>query len=203
MGNANCSILQFTVKMEQMNSKKIIIALVACFLLSAFVADKDTTTFVYPKNKEVAMTMRTDLFKKFSEEWRGEDYYYMGSSKDGFILSVLFYKLNKSEKKFLEKVKAESGVNKNSPVYAAEHFLSNAKLKEYQSNEQRWGDPDGDFMFSQHDIKEYAGQKINQKNMFAYGMYGSDMYVKVHMSKILCTSADSSLMREVMSTLKK
>jgi len=164
---------------------------------------KNEISFIYPKKKDISLIMNTDLFKKFTKEWRGEDYYYMGEGMDGFVCSVLFFKLNESEFKDLLAIQKGSGVPNSSPIYASNHFLSSSsKTKQYESNNKNWGDPKDTFMYSQVDIKEYSGQKINQKNISAYAMYGEDIYLKVHLSKILCTKQDSIIMMDIFKSLK-
>lgn len=173
-------------------------------LLSFMPSDKSTIEFSYPKNKEAVFTMTSDKFKKFSKEWRDKDYYYMSKDgEDNFICSVLFFKLNKSELKDLKGAEKETGVPLGSPVYPLAFFSLSSETKSLESNEETWGDPKGEFMFRQVDIKEFSGQKINQKNMFAYTMFGEDIYVSLHISKVLCTPEDSTIMREILDGLKK
>ncbi|MCX6236123.1 MAG: hypothetical protein NTY07_00970 [Bacteroidia bacterium] len=165
-------------------------------------AIKNEISFIYPKKKGISLIMNTYLFKEFKKEWRGEDYYYLSEGKDGFVCSVLFFKLNESEFNDLLAIQKGSGVSKTSPIYASTHFLSSSKTKQYESNNKSWGDPNSTFMYSQVDIKEFSGQKINQKNISAYAMFGEDIYLKVHLSKTLCTQQDSITMMDIFESLK-
>lgn len=183
---------------------KPIVAIAVSIMLFSFLGEKETIDFKYPKNKDAVITMTTDKFQKFKEEWRDNDYYYLNDkNKDGFICSVLFCKLNKEEMVFQDKVQKESGVPSGNAVFPLQYFISSSTTKEYESGEKTWGDPDTDFMFRQVDIKEVNGHRINQKNMFAYTMFGKDLYVSVHLSKVLCTPADSIAMELILEGLKK
>lgn len=173
-------------------------------VFSASTNDKETISFHYPKNKDTKITLTTDRFNNFKEEWRGEDYYFIDTQGEGgLICSVLFYKLNKKESKDLSKIQKQSGVPQGSPIFPLAHFSSNSNTKPYESNEANWGDAESDFMFRQVDIKEYAGQQINQKHMYAYTMLGNDIYVKVHLSKVLFTTQDSTVMRQILDGIRK
>jgi len=105
-----------------MHAKILLTALTFVFL--SFIPGGDKTVeFSYPKNKDATFTMTSNKFKKFSKEWRDQDYYYMSQEgEDGFICSVLFYKLNEEEVNDLHKIEKESGVPKGSPVYPLAHF---------------------------------------------------------------------------------
>jgi hypothetical protein len=185
-----------------MKLKLLLFSVLSIFLFS-FSGDKKLS-FSYPNKKDAQITLTTDKFKKFSEEWRGEDYYYIDNKgKGGFICSVLFYKLNKQEVEDLEQIQKKSGVAKGNPIFPLEHFTSSSQTKKYESNQSTWSDATGDFMFSQTDIKEFSGTQINQKNMCAYTMFGEDLFVKVHLSKVLCTQEDSIAMRQILDGIKK
>ncbi len=187
-----------------MTTSKIFLTILAITLLSFISDDKNNFEFNYPKNKDAAFTMATDKLKKFKKEWRGEDYYYISENgNDNFICSVLFYKLNKNEVKDLHEIEKQSGAPKGSPVYPMIHFSGSSNTKQYETNEHTWGDPNGEFMFRQVDIKEFNGQKLNQKNMFGYTMFGEDLYVNVHLSKVLYTPEDSIAMVKILDGLKK
>ena len=148
--------------------------------------------------------MTTNKFEKIEKEWRGTDYYYITENKDGFICSVLFYKLNPDEvKQFVEFPRQLLGSPQNSPAYPQSYFSSYSPTKKYEINEQKWGDLTGDFMFRQTDIPEFEGKKVNQKNMFAYAMFGKDLFVNIHLSKGNCTPTDSLEMRQILEGLKK
>lgn len=187
-----------------MKGKTVLVTMLTILLLS-FTSDKNTMEFSYPKRKEATFIMNTNKFKKFKEEWRGQDYYYLCENGDGgFICSVLFYKLNENEQKML--VEAPQKILKfpeSSPGYPLVYFSNNSNLKEFESNKQKWGDPSGDFMFSQSDIKEMQGFKVNQKNMNGYAMFGKDLFVNIHLSKIACTPEDSTVMWHILDGLVK
>ena len=187
-----------------MKRKTIVYTILTVFLFS-FTGDKNLIEFNYPKRKEAVFTMNTNKFKKFKEEWRGQDYYYLCENGDGGIIcSVLFYKLNENEQKML--VEAPQQLLKfpeSSPGYPLAYFSNNSNLHEFESNNQQWGDPSGDFMFSQSDIKEMQGFKVNQKNMNGYAMFGKDLFVNIHLSKIAYTPEDSTAMRQILDGLAK
>jgi hypothetical protein len=177
----------------------------ACIVLLAFTFKSlKNIEFAYPKNKSAAFYLESDKFKKFTKEWRGEDYYYMSEDGvDGFICSVLFYKLNAKEvKSLVEAPRQMVDGPATSPAYPMSYFTSYSKLAKYESNKSQWGDPTKDFMYSQADIKEFNGIQVNQKNMFGYAMFGSDLFVKIHLSKVACTAKDSTVMRKILDGLK-
>lgn len=181
-----------------MNLKTILLAAITLILFS-FSGGNRTIEFKYPKEKSAKFTMDTDAFKKFSEEWRGEDYYYMSEKgKNGMICSVLFYKLNAAEQK---RMVDPFGEGMAGIPFA--YFSESSKLKKYESNNASWGEMKDDFMFRQNDIMEMEGMKIGQKHMYAYAMFGKDLFVNVHLSKVLCTPEDSTAMRQILAGLKK
>ncbi len=186
--------------------KKILTVLFPLMIISmGFTMDKNELVFTYPKNKAASFSMETDLFNKFKKEWRGADYYYICDNNDrGFICSVLFYKLNKEEQQMM--VDMPRTLLKGpelSPVYACSYFTTNSSLKKYESNVKKWGEITDDFMFSQSDVKEFDGVEINQKNMFGYTMFGNDLFVNIHLSKVECTPEDSTIMRKILDGLRK
>ena len=175
------------------------------FISMAFSSGKKEIEFTYPKNKDATFFMSTDKFKKFQKEWRGMDYYYLcENGEDGFICSVLFYKLNKEEEKSLVDMPKQllSGPEV-SPLYPQTYFTTNSNLKKYESNQTKWGELTDDFMFSHADVKEYNGIKINQKHMYGYAMFSKDLFVSIHLSKVGCTPEDSTAMRQILDGLKK
>lgn len=180
---------------------KTILSISLLLLLLSFKCDTNTLIeFQYPKNKEAKFTMDTDKFKKFTKEWRGEDYYYMSEGGDkGFICSVLFYKLNSQEQKTM--VEPFGGMTSAGIPFL--YFSSNSNLKKYESNNVNWGKAEDDFMFRQNDILEVEGVKIKQKHMYAYAMFGKDLFVNVHLSKTNCSAEDSLVMRTILDGLKK
>jgi hypothetical protein len=187
-----------------MKSKTILLTILTVGLLSFVSGDKNTIEFNYPKDKTATVTMTTDMFKKFNKEWRGTDYYYSANNKDGFICSVLFYKLNADEvKQFVDFPRQLMSGPETSPAYPQTYFSIYSPTKKIETNEQKWGDVSSDFMFRQTDIKEFEGKKVNQKNMFAYAMFGTDLFLNIHLSKENCSASDSTAMREILDGLKK
>jgi hypothetical protein len=186
-------------------SFRILAAALTCGVLLAFAAFEGELVFAHPDNKNSSIAMTTDVFHDFSKEYRDKDYYYSGEGKDGFICSVLFYQLNKREQKEQDAIRkaADVPVPETSPVLAMVHFSMTSPTKELERNEATWGQPEDDFVFRQVDIPEFQGKELPQKNMFAYTMIGKDMFVDVHLSKVLCTPADSLVMRNILGTLRK
>ena len=182
-----------------MKTKQIILIALLLILLS-FKGDKSEFEFIYPKYKEVKFTMTTNKLKKFEKEWRGEDYYYLCENGDNNIIcSVLFYKLNKDEQKLM----VDPFGGKPSSGIPFIYFSDNSNLKQYEVNNASWGAMTDDFMFRQNDIIEFEGVKTNQKHMYAYCMFGKDIFVNFHLSKINYTANDSIAMREILGSLKK
>jgi len=172
--------------------------------LLSFAPANTTIEFSYPSGKEIAVIMTSGRFKKMEQEARGADYYYLAQDDDSMICSVLFFKLNEDEISNLVEMPAKlMGAPLNSPAYPQTYFANYSNTKEWETNEQRWGDPKDDFMYRQTDIKEFKGQKVNQKNMFAYAMFGNDLFVNIHLSKINCSKKDSIEMKSILASLKK
>ncbi len=186
---------------QTIKTMKTILSISLLLLLLSFKNDtKNQIEFQYPKNKEAKFTMDTDKFKKFTKEWRGEDYYYMNDGGEkGFVCSVLFYKLNSQEQKTM--VEPFGGMTSAQIPYV--YFSGNSKLKKYESNNKGWGNAEDDFMFHQNDILTVEGIEIRQKHMYAYAMFGKDLFVNVHLSKVNCSPEDSVAMRQIMDGLKK
>ena len=165
----------------------------------SFSGDKQLIEFKYPKNKDAKFTISTDAFKKFKEEWRGEDYYYLSESGESDIIcSVLFYKLNKDEQKLMVDPFGEP--NSGIPFI---YFTNSSNLKKYEKNDKSWGTMTDDFMFRQNDILDFEGIKIKQKHMYAYGMFGKNLFVNIHLSKTNYTADDSTKMRQVLDGIQK
>ncbi|HEV8512100.1 MAG TPA: hypothetical protein VGQ59_02425, partial [Cyclobacteriaceae bacterium] len=61
-------------------------------LTAALISFKTTETtlfeFSYPKRDNTTISLSATDFKKFKKEWRGQDYYYYGESKNGIICSI-------------------------------------------------------------------------------------------------------------------
>ncbi len=185
-----------------MTYKKIIILSIAFALLSFKIAEKRPFDFNYPKSKEAGIALSAGHFKKFTKEWRGTDYYYYAEA-DGFICSVLYYKLNDEEKLTLvDAPKAAIGGPDTSPAYPYAYFKNFSNLKTMERNDSSWGKATDDFMFRQNDIV-LEGTRFSQKHMYGYGMFGKDLFVNVHLSKTLCSSADSVEMVEILNSLVK
>lgn len=191
--------------------KKTLFALVIITILSFNILEKKSFEFIYPKQDNVKISLSSDHFKKFEKEWRGSDYYYY-AEKDGFICSVLFYKLDEEEKLSLvevpkiqisEKMK-ESGKEfpQNSPVFPYVYFKNNSNLKKMEENDISWGEMTDDFMFRKNEIN-LRGSKIIQNHMYGYAMFNNDLFVIVHLSKMNCTENDLKEMEEILNSLKK
>ena len=181
-------------------TKKVIFLSALATILLAFTSDKKIVEFNYPKNKDAIFTMATDKFKKFKEEWRGQDYYYScENGDDDIICSVLFYKLNSDEQKHM--VDPFGGMTNAGIPFL--YFSDNSNLKKYETNNQSWGEMTDDFMFRQNDITEFEGIQVNQKHMYAYCMFGKDLFVNVHLSKTDYSADDSTSMRQILASLLK
>jgi hypothetical protein len=162
-----------------------------------------TIEFEYP-GRSATVTMETDLFKKFEKEWRGTDYYYSAESKDGMICSVLFFKLSKDQvKEHVARAAQMLSLDETSPALPLKYFSENADMKQYETNEKSWGDPKGSFMFRSTDVPVYGGQEINQKKLFAYTQFNKELFVSIELSKVDCSNADFSTMRNMMASLQK
>jgi hypothetical protein len=167
--------------------------------LCAFVPLADEAEFEYP-DSDVAVTMSLPGFEDFKEEWRGEDYYYFGTREsDGMVCSLLYYKLNESEKKSMAKL-AEKVPPENRSKLAQLHFRLSNKLAKLESGETTW-DENG-FSFRDVNIDSFQGQDLRQKNMCAYQMYGDDLFLMVHFSKVLYTPEDSVAMRTMLTSIR-
>jgi hypothetical protein len=185
-----------------MINKKLLIILISVALVSFNVSDKKPFEFKYPKSKGTEINFSSNHFKKFSKEWRGSDYYYMAEA-DGFVCSVLYYKLTDEEKTSLvDEPKIAIGGLDNSPAYPYSYFKNYSNLKSMERNDFSWGKASDDFMFRQNDIF-IGGSNFSQKHMYGYCMYDKDLFVNVHLSKISCSSADSTEMVEMLKSLAK
>ncbi|MGZ3926401.1 MAG: hypothetical protein ACXVJG_05535 [Mucilaginibacter sp.] len=183
-----------------MLAKKSLILFGAIALLSFKFADKKLFEFSYPKRNGTAITLSADHFKKFSKEWRGTDYYYYAEA-DGFICSVLYYKLEDSEKlELVDAPKAAIGGPAISPAYPYAYFKNYSNLKSMERNDSSWGKPTDDFMFRQNNVV-IEGSGFSQKHMYGYAMVGKDIFVNVHLSKITCSASDSTEMIDMLKSL--
>ena len=166
----------------------------------SFTTNKDSILeFVYPKGKKQKVIIDAEITGKLNKEWRGQDYYYSGIINDSINFSLLYYKLNKSEKKLM--VDPFGGMI--SPGIPMIFFTQNSKLKPLEKNSKSWGEMTDDFMFRDVDLPEFNGLKINQKHMYAYGMMRKDLFVNVHLSKTNCSSKDSIVMTKILTSLMK
>ena len=187
------------------NVKRLIgIVVITTGLLSFKYDEAKLFQFNYPKKDKTTITLKAENFKKFSKEWRGSDYYYYAEGKDAMVCSILYYKLNDEEKASLvDAPKVAIGGPDISAAYPFTYFTTYSNLKKYEENASSWGQPSDDFMFQQNDITNFNGVKINQKHMYGYCMAGKDLFVNIHLSKVNCTSTDSTTMRQILGSLTK
>lgn len=183
-----------------MSNKKFLMLISLFGLFSFRSPDKNNFEFSYPKKKETTITLAANHFKKFNKEWRGADYYYYADA-DGFICSVLYYKLNGDEKRELVDApkSAVNGPNK-SPAYPYSYFKNYSQLKPMEKNDSSWGKPTDDFMFRQNDVV-IEGTQFSQKHMYGYAMVSDDLFVNIHLSKTGCSSSDSIEMMDILKSL--
>lgn len=194
-----------------MKLKQILFAIIILGFLSFNIVEKKSFEFNYPKQKEAKISMLSDHFKKFDKEWRGSDYYYY-AEKDGYICSVLFYKLNEEEKLSLVEVpkvvfgkkfkEAGKEFPENSPIFAYAYFKNYSNLKSLETNDKSWGEMTDDFMFRENVIN-IEGTKITQNHMYGYAMFGNDLFVNIHLSKMNCTEDEVLEMKEILNSLRK
>ena len=194
-----------------MKLKQMLFGILILGFLSFSCIEKKTFEFIYPKQNGVKISLLSDHFKKFNKEWRGSDYYY-SAEKDGFVCSVLFYKLDEEEKLALVEVpklvlgKKFKDANKdfpeNSPVFPYSYFKNYSNLKSMETNDKSWGEMTDDFMFRENEIN-IEGTKFTQKHMYGYAMFGNDLFVNVHLSKMNCTEEDIVEMKEILNSLRK
>jgi len=181
-----------------MLTKNLLLLFAAASLLSFKSTDKKTFSFDYPKRKGTDISLSSDHFKKFSKEWRGTDYYYYAEA-DGFICSVLYYKLADDEKlELIDAPKAAISGPDISPAYPYAYFKNYSNLKSMEKNDSSWGKPTDDFMYRQNDVS--MGNFL-QKHMYAYAMVDKDLFVNVHLSKVACSASDSTEMVDILKSL--
>ena len=168
--------------------------------LSFNLTDIKEFDFSYPKRKGTDVTFSADHFKKITKEWRGADYYYYGEG-DGFICSVLYYKLNDDERiELIDAPKAAIGGLDKSPAYPYSYFKNFSKLKSMERNDSSWGNATDDFMFRQNDVV-LDGTQFSQKHMYGYAMVDKDLFLNVHLSKTGCSTSDSTEMINILKSL--
>ena len=183
-----------------MTHKKWFLLFSVVGLLSFNVGDRKVFEFSYPKRKGTDISFSADHFKKFKKEWRGTDYYYYGEG-DGFICSVLYYKLNDDEKiELIDAPKAAIGGPNRSPAYPYAYFKNFSRLKSMEMNDSSWGTPTDDFMFRQNDVV-IEGTQFSQKHMYGYAMVDKDLFLNIHLSKTGCSSQDSTEMIAILTSL--
>jgi hypothetical protein len=179
---------------------KCLFLFLAIGLLSFHLTDKKVFEFSYPKRKGTDISFLAEHFKKFSKEWRGSDYYYYSES-DGFICSVLYYKLNDDEKlQLIDAPKTAMSGPERSPAYPYAYFKSYSNLKSMEKNDSSWGKPTDDFMFRQNDVL-IEGTNFSQKHMYAYAMVDKDLFVNIHFSKLGCSTSDSTALMDILNSL--
>lgn len=71
-----------------------------------------------------------------------------------------------------------------------------------ETNVESWGEMTDDFMFRENVIN-IEGSKISQNHMYGYAMFGNDLFVNVHLSKINCTDEEVSEMKVIINSLRK
>ncbi|HRI19638.1 MAG TPA: hypothetical protein PLA68_01735 [Panacibacter sp.] len=176
--------------------------LLASGLLAFNTIDKKSFEFNYPRKKGTNITLVTGQFKKFTKEWRGSDYYYYAEA-DGFICSVLYYKLNDEEKlSLVDAPRSAMNGPEISPAYPLAYFSNYSNLKSMEANDSSWGDANSDFMFRQNDVT-LTGTNFSQKHMYGYCMVDKDLFVNIHLSKTACTNNDSTEMIDILKSLIK
>lgn len=193
-----------------MRSLRFLLAVTSFGLLSFSTSSKEFE-FTYPKDKTAKVSLSSGHFKKFSAEWRGSDYYYM-AEKDGFICSVLFYKLNEEER--LGLIEAPRAAMKSqleeagktlpgdSPIFAYAYFKNYSNLKSMEKNDSSWGEPTDDFMYRKNEV-QIQGTNISQTHMYGYGMFGKDLFVNVHLSRMSPSESESEEMLALLKSLRK
>lgn len=174
--------------------------MVAFGLFSFTLIDKQTFDFTYPKRKGCDVSLSANHFKKLSKERRGTDYCRLAEG-DGFICAVLYYKLNAGEQKELvDAPKTAMNRPEKSPAYPYAYFKNRSNPKETERNDSAWGSPSDPFMFRQNDVI-VEGTPFLQKHMYGYALVDKGLFVNVHLSKTMCTPADSTEMREMLRSL--
>ncbi len=185
--------------MKQKITFYLSLALITGLLAFTF-ADNTLFEFSYPKSTGTTFTLSAPHFKKFKKEWRGTDYYYY-AEQDGFICSVLYYKLNNNEKlELVDAPKAAISGPDMSPAYPFAYFSNYSNLKSMERNNEDWGKPTDDFMFRQNNVV-VDGSSFTQKHMYGYAMLDKDLFVNIHLSKVACTAADSLEMMGILKSL--
>ena len=71
-----------------------------------------------------------------------------------------------------------------------------------ETNDKSWGEMTDDFMFRENAI-HIEGTKFTQNHMYGYAMFGNDIFVNVHLSKMNCTEDEILEMKEILNSLKK
>ena len=71
-----------------------------------------------------------------------------------------------------------------------------------EKNDTPWGAPTDEFMFRKHDI-DIQGTQFSQTHMYGYAMFGKDLFVNIHISKINPTPEEQAQMVAMLNSLKK
>lgn len=183
-----------------MRCKKTLLLFALIGFFSFKPAEIKVFDFSYPKRKGTEISFSSNHFRKFAKEWRGEDYYY-STAGDGFVCSVLYFKLTDEEQlELVDAPRTAIGGPEKSPAYPYAYFKNNSNLKSRERNETSWGLPTDDFMFMQNDVV-IEGIRVSQKNMYGYAMLDKDLFVKIHLSKVAWSAADSTEMRDILKSL--
>jgi hypothetical protein len=158
-----------------------------------------TYKFKYPKKKNVELKIDIPKEWKISKEKRGEaDLYFTNITKNNgnqILFSVLFFKLNDEEKESVEELAL------NDPIVPFAFFLDKSRTVKMESKVKTWHNED--FYFKDSNIEDFNGIKAHQKNINAYCMYGYDLFVKIHISKLNYSPADSIKMMKILNTIVK
>ena len=181
-----------------MRMKTLLVAGLAIIGFGFTTLELATYEFNFPQRKNIELKIDIPQEWKILKEKRGEDIYYTNfTNNDGeqILLSVLFYKLNDTEKEPMEKIGMKN------PIIPYTFFLSNSKTTKLESDVKSWSNDD--FYFQDSNIEEFNGIKAHQKNIKAYCMYDFDLFAQIHISKLNYTPADSIQMMEIINTMKK
>lgn len=159
--------------------------------------------FSYP-NTDYAIALSLNIEGNVEKHWHGDDYFYSGLTKDTTIFFVLFFKLNAADQAELATLRERTpGTPVMTPLYPLSYFMSTAPLKQYETMTEIWGNPESGFMFRQAHVESVEGIKIDQKNMYAYTMPAKDIFVAIHISKVMCTPEDSTALRTLIESVHK
>ena len=71
-----------------------------------------------------------------------------------------------------------------------------------ESEDESWGTFTEDFMFRKNKVI-MEGTTFVQNHMYGYAMFGNDLFVNIHISKMNCTEDDIKQMQDILKTLIK